>query len=180
MASLSMISYSAGRAIIINDVVIINGNNRIIALADNDDNENGVPWICGTCWSLFNTPEARQRHLDAVGHAAPAHECQTCPRFFASQCAVERHMREADHWSLDCWFCGETWPTEEQLREHEVAAHCYCIDCDRLFANDEDFWMHMNSNSNTYGGGGGGFRIDDRSYEQNEARPTDRPFAFPA
>ncbi|KAI1645263.1 uncharacterized protein F4817DRAFT_344209 [Daldinia loculata] len=104
-----------------------------------------MSWTCGTCWKEFTTERSREQHMDALDHSVPDHECDRCSRFFNSRSAVVNHMNAKNHWYYECTFCDETWPTEEQQREHEMEEHFHCTDCSRTFRNYNDIKMHLNS-----------------------------------
>lgn len=95
---------------------------------------------CYTCEKAFPAGwQARENHCRATGHSAPPFECDTCPRYFGSQRACNDHMNTLDHFaddsddSYECDICDETWPSEEDLTEHEIRDHYYCDECDRTF-----------------------------------------------
>lgn len=95
---------------------------------------------CYTCEKAFPAGwQARENHCRATGHSAPPFECDTCPRYFGSQRACNDHMNTLGHFaddsddSYECDICDETWPSEEDLMEHEIRDHYYCDECDRTF-----------------------------------------------
>ncbi|OTB18064.1 hypothetical protein K445DRAFT_9902 [Daldinia sp. EC12] len=104
-----------------------------------------MAWTCGTCWREFTTLRGREQHMNALCHGIPEHECDTCFRFFNSRSAVENHMNAKNHWFHKCGICSETWPDEEQMKEHEIEDHLYCSDCNRFFNNPNGIKMHLNS-----------------------------------
>ncbi|KAI2616809.1 hypothetical protein GGR54DRAFT_222853 [Hypoxylon sp. NC1633] len=104
-----------------------------------------MDWTCGTCALTFDTLRARRRHMRHLNHSIPEHECETCPRFFRSRSRVVAHMNAKNHWPYECEICCETWPSDEERREHEVEDHYYCYDCDREFRNLNGIKMHLNS-----------------------------------
>lgn len=42
-------------------------------------------------------------------------------------------MSNRNHFPYQCELCDETWPSEEELQDHEVQDHFYCANCDRDF-----------------------------------------------
>ncbi|OTA96565.1 hypothetical protein M434DRAFT_67352 [Hypoxylon sp. CO27-5] len=83
--------------------------------------------------------------MNALGHFIPEHECDSCLKYFASRNAVINHMNAKNHWYYECGLCDETWPTEEQKREHEIDCHYFCSECDRQFHDYNAIKMHLNS-----------------------------------
>ncbi|KAK1961225.1 hypothetical protein LY78DRAFT_741036 [Colletotrichum sublineola] len=115
-----------------------------------------MTFTCGTCWREFPAGwHSREQHLNATGHQAPFHECDTCDRFFGSSQAVEQHMNALDHWASDasdgdaeqfeCDDCSDCFSDEDDLREHEVEDHYYCDPCDRYFQSYSNIRQHLNS-----------------------------------
>ncbi|KAB5540315.1 hypothetical protein GE09DRAFT_1245347 [Coniochaeta sp. 2T2.1] len=103
-------------------------------------------YTCGTCWKTFPAGwKARDNHCDATGHQIPRFECDRCERYFASESAREAHMWAKNHFDLECNICDETWPNEEDVKEHEVEEHFYCADCDRTFMNLNNIQQHLRS-----------------------------------
>ncbi|KAI0022556.1 hypothetical protein F4780DRAFT_777616 [Xylariomycetidae sp. FL0641] len=104
-------------------------------------------WTCGTCWRTFTSWGARQQHMDALYHEEPMYECDSCARYFVSPQAKMQHMYALNHHEYECDFyhCDETFPDEEELREHEIDDHFYCDDCDRVFQSLNNIKMHLNS-----------------------------------
>lgn len=88
---------------------------------------------CGTCWKSFVAWQARDDHVYSTGHQWPDFECDTCSRNFGSESARFQHMDDMNHFQFVCGDCGSTWPTEEQLTEHQYEDHYYCAECDREF-----------------------------------------------
>ncbi|KAI1136434.1 hypothetical protein F5Y05DRAFT_415203 [Hypoxylon sp. FL0543] len=100
---------------------------------------------CGTCGRKFETVQARQQHMDAVGHSSLKFGCVTCSKSFASTGAARDHMDAKNHWGYDCKRCDETFPTKEEVKEHEIEDHYFCDDCDRQFNDYNAIKMHLNS-----------------------------------
>lgn len=93
-----------------------------------------MSYLCGTCGRTFPAGwKARQQHCDATGHSPPPYECSSCPRWFNSDLACRQHMSNRNHFPYQCELCDETWPSEEELQDHEVQDHFYCANCDRDF-----------------------------------------------
>lgn len=42
-------------------------------------------------------------------------------------------MDATNHFAYECEVCDETWPSEEDRKEHEIGDHHYCAVCDRWF-----------------------------------------------
>ena len=42
-------------------------------------------------------------------------------------------MENKNHFAWKCNCCDETWPTEEQRKEHEIDEDHYCKPCNRHF-----------------------------------------------
>ncbi|KAK7954966.1 hypothetical protein PG996_015773 [Apiospora saccharicola] len=102
-------------------------------------------WECGSCNKLFNTWRARDNHIDSTRHRYPAFECDSCSRTFGSESARFQHMSDLEHFEHECRRCGMTWPTEEQLTEHEHKTHHYCAECDRKFLSHHNLTQHLRS-----------------------------------
>ncbi|KAK7910882.1 hypothetical protein PG985_013363 [Apiospora marii] len=100
---------------------------------------------CGTCGKSFTTWEARDNHVDSTGHQWPAFECDTCSRCFGSETACFQHMDAMNHFEFVCCRCGDTWPDEEQLTQHQYDAHNYCEECNREFMNYNNLMQHLRS-----------------------------------
>ncbi|KAB5513504.1 hypothetical protein GE09DRAFT_1162101 [Coniochaeta sp. 2T2.1] len=47
-------------------------------------------------------------------------ECDRCDRYFVSESARASHMWVKNQ---ECAMCDETWPTEEDVKEHKVEEH---------------------------------------------------------
>ncbi|KAL1405866.1 hypothetical protein Q8F55_007545 [Vanrija albida] len=103
---------------------------------------------CGTCSKTFPAGgRARAAHLNATGHAAPAHECDRCFDWFNSENACWAHMNAKNHFYWQCRDddCYITRPTEHARELHEHNAHLYCGDCYRHFDSANNLKMHLNS-----------------------------------
>ncbi|KAI0482949.1 hypothetical protein GGR56DRAFT_686097 [Xylariaceae sp. FL0804] len=102
-------------------------------------------WTCGTCWREFAFLNSRHQHMVALGHHQPPFECDTCERYFGSAQAVDQHMNACNHFYWECRVCEETWPTEEDRRDHEIDDHEHweCDDCGDAFCSEEDLCIHQ-------------------------------------
>ncbi|KAK4452196.1 hypothetical protein QBC34DRAFT_399420 [Podospora aff. communis PSN243] len=103
---------------------------------------------CGTCGKEFPAGwRARENHYKSTGHLPPAFECDTCDAWFRSNNAKWQHMAVKNHFAWRCRDpdCEQTWPTEEQLKEHEIEDHYLCNKCDRYFSNLNNIRMHLRS-----------------------------------
>ncbi|KAI1357179.1 hypothetical protein F5Y08DRAFT_334048 [Xylaria arbuscula] len=88
---------------------------------------------CGTCNKVFSAEwQARDNHLRSTGHRAPKFEC-------------DQSHEGLNHFKWDCSKCCETWPTEEQLIDHEHDEHKYCSECERTFNDHNGMKMHLHS-----------------------------------
>lgn len=47
-------------------------------------------------------------------------------------------MDSKNHFQYECHQCYETWPDEEQRKEHEADDHYLCAECDRSFNSRQD------------------------------------------
>ncbi|KAK8041281.1 hypothetical protein PG994_014288 [Apiospora phragmitis] len=79
------------------------------------------------------------------GTGTPKFECDTCSRTFGSETARFQHMSNLEHFEFGCRRCSWTWPTEEQLTEHEHDDHNYCKECDRTFMSRNSLTQHLRS-----------------------------------
>ncbi|ROW13248.1 hypothetical protein VPNG_04825 [Cytospora leucostoma] len=101
---------------------------------------------CGSCDREFPAGlHARENHCRSTGHARPRFECDSCCRWFNSEKARWQHMSDTNHFAYECSQCNETYPTTEEVTEHEIDDHYYCADCDRFFMNRNNIRMHLNS-----------------------------------
>ncbi|ROW09438.1 hypothetical protein VMCG_02207 [Cytospora schulzeri] len=102
---------------------------------------------CGSCGKVFPAGfQARENHCRSTGHSPPTFECDRCHRWFNSENARWQHMDSLNHFAHECSQCDETYPTEEEVEEHEIDDHYYCANCDRTFMNYNNIKMHLNSN----------------------------------
>ncbi|KAK5653746.1 hypothetical protein OQA88_7902 [Cercophora sp. LCS_1] len=101
---------------------------------------------CGTCGKEFRAGwEAREQHCDATGHDRPRFECDTCDACFRNERALLNHMSAKDHFTWRCGDCGEVFPDEDELEDHEIDEHLYCSECDRYFTTQNGIEMHLNT-----------------------------------
>ncbi|EGY16008.1 uncharacterized protein VDAG_07172 [Verticillium dahliae VdLs.17] len=54
--------------------------------------------VCGDCGRSFTSLQARQQHMNALGHRSPEYECDTCDRYFDSWEDAAQHMNMQGHW----------------------------------------------------------------------------------
>ncbi|KAK6855822.1 hypothetical protein PG995_007973 [Apiospora arundinis] len=102
-------------------------------------------WECGSCYKSFNTWQSRDNHVRSTGHRWPDLECDSCSRTFGSEAARFQHMNDLDHFEFDCHRCNSTWPTKDQLADHEHEDHNYCAECDREFQSYNNLNQHLRS-----------------------------------
>lgn len=101
---------------------------------------------CGTCGKGFPAGwAARDNHCRSTGHSPPTYECDTCDAWFYAHHSKWQHMEAKNHFAWKCDDCVETWPTEEQLKEHQVDDHFYCAGCDRYFNSRNNLKMVSSS-----------------------------------
>jgi hypothetical protein len=50
-------------------------------------------------------------------------------------------MSDKNHFYYVCSICNETWPTPEACKNHEIADHFYCAECQRHFRNMNNIRM---------------------------------------
>lgn len=100
---------------------------------------------CGSCGKEFPAGfQARENHCHSTGHAPPRFECDSCHRWFNSEDARWQHMNSLNHFEHECSQCNETYPTSEELKQHEIDYHYYCADCDRAFKDHNSIKMVSN------------------------------------
>lgn len=106
--------------------------------------------VCGDCGRSFTSLQARQQHMNALGHRSPEYECDTCDRYFDSWEDAAQHMNMQGHWGdqflrsteVSCEFCFDFF---DDIEQHEVDCHCYCRPCDRHFLNSNNISQHLKS-----------------------------------
>lgn len=101
---------------------------------------------CGTCSRQFARGwHARDRHCVQFGHRPPPFECHTCPAYFTTEDDMWQHMTVSNHFGFGCGMCALTWPSEDELEEHEIEDHDYwrCWDCHRGFRSEWEQQAHM-------------------------------------
>lgn len=71
--------------------------------------------------------------------------CNRCSRRFRSWNAQWQHQLDKNHFDHECFCCYETYPTEQQRKEHEIEDHHHCADCNRFFTNLNNIQQHLRS-----------------------------------
>ena len=110
----------------------------------NDTGHWEESYECETCEKTFTTLDGAEQHMRALGHWAPKVPCQMCSKKFRTQHEADQHMSDTGHWAprFPCETCGKMFYSENSAEQHmEALGHWanYCSECDRHFANANNF-----------------------------------------
>ncbi|KAF2205275.1 hypothetical protein GQ43DRAFT_362795 [Delitschia confertaspora ATCC 74209] len=116
----------------------------------NSTNHWAPRYECQTCDNEYLSQGACNQHMNVARHWAPTIECETCTRKFHTQLAADQHMNAVGHWKpqFPCDQCDRKFFSHQQADQHMRAmAHYnnYCQPCGRVFNNENNLRMHMNS-----------------------------------
>lgn len=121
--------------------------------ADHHMDQNDHWWDCDWCEKTFRTATAANAHKVARNHLDSEFECLRCEREFNSQNALDQHMNALGHWpppsKHKCETCDETFVEKRTAREHMdywehwKGLRFECQSCDRTFSSQQGADKHM-------------------------------------
>lgn len=114
---------------------------------------------CPCCNSHFSAPSIMRRHLIETHCQIGCFPCYECPKVFATQRKLDRHLRHiktkhegrtptrrTDVIHLECHYCGALKPNKTLMRDH-ICAHLgikmyACNTCGTSFASNKSLKRH--------------------------------------
>jgi len=137
-----------------------------------------VHCYCRSCQCFFSTEEGKAQHMNSSIHATQF-GCYDCGRIFASENALDQHLRDKGHQrpldsesesesedELTCDECNKEFVNEEALRQHlrdkshktaqDSESECEseliltCGKCQKEFANEQALQQHLRDKTHKY------------------------------
>jgi uncharacterized C2H2 Zn-finger protein len=95
---------------------------------------------CERCFRVFISAQVKTTH---VQKSSRHNVCSTCPQLedFATGEELQDHLVKSHHFCLDCNIFHDSI---EQLQEHDIIQHHLCVKCGEYFVNKNNLQMVAN------------------------------------